>query len=111
MKTEHKPLVSLFSTKQIDEIPSRVQHKRVHTLEYDFSISHFPGKGMYRGDVLSRKLHSHDINVTNAESCLNEYEVLILEELLEPSERFYKINTELQRDPTTPRVVSHARSE
>ena len=37
--TDHKPLVPLFSSKKLDELPFRLR-----MLRYDYSISHVPGK-------------------------------------------------------------------
>lgn len=61
------------------EIPLRQQRMRMRTLEYDFTISHDPGKGMHTADVLSRKFHHHDTDVGNADSYIDQHEVLILE--------------------------------
>ena len=52
--TDHKPLVPLFSTKKIDELPIRVQRFRLRMLRFDFSISHVPGKQLVTADALSR---------------------------------------------------------
>jgi len=47
IKTDHKPLILLFSTKNIDELPIRMQRFR-------FSIYHVPGKSLIVADMLSR---------------------------------------------------------
>lgn len=43
-----------FSTKRLDELPVRVQRFRLHMLNYDFTISHVPGKYLVTADTLSR---------------------------------------------------------
>ena len=40
IQTDHKPLVPLFSTKQLDELPLRVQTFRMCLMRYQFTISH-----------------------------------------------------------------------
>ena len=54
METDHKPLVPLFSTKLIDELPVRIQRFRMRLLRFDFTISHVPGKSLMTADTLSR---------------------------------------------------------
>ena len=54
VETDHKPLVPLFSTKLIDELPVRIQRFRMRLLRFDFTISHVPGKSLMTADTLSR---------------------------------------------------------
>ena len=54
LHTDHKPLVPLFSTKRLDELPLRVQRFRLRMLRYHFSIVHIPGKQLVIADMLSR---------------------------------------------------------
>ena len=43
-ETDHKPLVPLFSSKLIDELPIRIQRFRKRLMRYCFDIVHVPGK-------------------------------------------------------------------
>ncbi len=52
--TDHKPLVPLFSSKHLDELPVRVQRFRLRMMRFDFTISHVPGKDLLIADALSR---------------------------------------------------------
>ena len=52
--TDHKPLVLLFSCKNLDELPIRVQRFRLHMMRYQFTISHVPGTSLKVADALSR---------------------------------------------------------
>ena len=54
IETDHKPLVPLFSTKNLDELPPRVQRYRMRMMRYRFTISHVPGKSLTVADTLSR---------------------------------------------------------
>ena len=42
--TDHKPLVPLFSTKQLEERLLRVQRFHLRMLRYHFTILHIPGR-------------------------------------------------------------------
>ena len=54
IQTDHKPLVPLFSTKDLEELPVRVQRFRMRMMRFSFSISHVPGKELTIADTLSR---------------------------------------------------------
>jgi len=54
VETDHKPLIPLFSTKLIDELPVRIQRFRMRLMRFDFAIAHVPGKLLYVSDPLSR---------------------------------------------------------
>ena len=71
LETDHKPLVPLLSTKNLEELPIRVQRFCLRLMHFKFSISHVPGKNLTIGDALSRapvtqpsdeeKAHHNDI--------------------------------------------------
>lgn len=103
VETDHEPLVPLLSTKRLHELTPRLQRMRVQVLEFDFSISHVPGKDVYTAVVLSRKLT--DQSNGNIDSFINEYEMLTLDLLLASPALLDKIRTELRRDPTIARVM------
>ena len=54
IKTDHKPLVPLFSTKDLNQMPPRVLRFRLRLNRFDFSIHHTPGKELHLADTLSR---------------------------------------------------------
>ena len=54
IETDHRPLVPLFSTKNLDELPVRVQRFRMRMMRFQFSIYHVPGKSLIVADMLSR---------------------------------------------------------
>ncbi len=54
IETDHKPLVPLLGTKQLDKLPPRVLRFRLRLMRFDYTISHVPGKLLYTADTLSR---------------------------------------------------------
>ena len=52
--TDHKPLVPLFSAKNLEELPARVQRFRLRMMRFNFTISRVPGKQLTIADMLSR---------------------------------------------------------
>ena len=56
IETDHKPLTPLFSTKNMDELPIRVQRLRMRMMRFQFSIYHVPGKSLIVADMLPELL-------------------------------------------------------
>ena len=44
IETDHKPIVPLLGTKDLDEMPHRIQRLQMRLLRFDFTISLVPGK-------------------------------------------------------------------
>ena len=59
METDHKPLVPLLGSKQLDCLPPRVLRFRLRLDLFDYSITHVPGNHLHTADSLSRSpLHT-----------------------------------------------------
>ena len=54
VETDHKPLVPLLGSKNLDELPPRIQRLRMRLMRFAYSISHVAGKNIATADVLSR---------------------------------------------------------
>ena len=54
IQTDHKPLVPLFSTKNLEELPVRVQRFRLRMIRFKHTISHVRGTDLVIADTLSR---------------------------------------------------------
>ena len=54
LETDHKPLVSLFDRKDIDQLPARIQRMRMRLMRFAFTTVHVPGKNLNSADTLSR---------------------------------------------------------
>ena len=54
LETDHKLLVPLLSTKQLDSLPPRVLRFRLRMDRYDYKVQHVPGKALNTADTLSR---------------------------------------------------------
>ncbi|UYV66641.1 K02A2.6-like, partial [Cordylochernes scorpioides] len=54
IETDHKPLIPIFSTKNLDEMSPRIQRLRLRMMRYSYSIPHMPGKDIVVADALSR---------------------------------------------------------
>lgn len=104
--TDHKPLVPLFSTKHLEEMPIRVQRFRLRMMRYDFSISHVPGKQLLIADALSRSTSqdpTDDDESFHQEG--NAYIQLIMQHLPATERRIKQIK-ELQQQDEACQLVS-----
>ena len=54
IETDHKPLVPLLTSKQLDSLPARVLRFRLRMDRFTYSIHHVPGKKLNTADTLSR---------------------------------------------------------
>ena len=54
IETDHKPLIPLLNSKQLDNLPPRVLRFRLRLARYDYEVEHVPGKYLYSADTLSR---------------------------------------------------------
>ena len=106
VQTDHKPLVPLFSTKTIDELPLRVQRFKMRLMRYSFDITHVPGKELCTADALSRApLPSGEVeDITNqAEAFVRA----VLVTLPASDRRIEEIRTELKKDEVLKTVIHH----
>ena len=54
IETDHKPLVPLLGTTQLDRLPLRVLRFRLRLTRFDYTIAHIPGMYLYTANTLSR---------------------------------------------------------
>ena len=54
IETDHKPLIPLLGSKNLNSLPSRVLRFRLRLTRFDYSVVHVPGKLLYTTDALSR---------------------------------------------------------
>lgn len=54
IQTDHKPLVPLLGSKDIDSLPPRIQRFRMRLMRFHYRIVHVPGKELSTADALSR---------------------------------------------------------
>ena len=106
VETDHKPLVPLFTTKLIDELPVRIQRFRMRLMRFDFEAKHVPGKLLYTADALSRspledQTHGDDELYKEAECYVNA----VIVNLPASDKRLDEIRCELRKDETLKLVM------
>jgi len=54
VETDHKPLLQILSTKELDDLSPRLQRFRMRLMRYSYDIEYTPGKQLITADALSR---------------------------------------------------------
>ena len=100
IETDHKPLVPLFGSKNLDELPPRIQRFRMRLMKYSFNICHIPGKDLVIADTLSRAPLRKSPTKTDIRlnEDLNLYVANILEGLPATERRLEEIRLHQQDD-------------
>ena len=67
VETDHKPLVSILGSKNLDDMTPRIQRFRMRLMKFHFSIFHVPGKLICTADTLSRASLSNSVSRADSE--------------------------------------------
>lgn len=54
LETDHKPLIQILQTKNLDSLTPRLQRFRMRLMRYSYSVVYVPGKSLIVADALSR---------------------------------------------------------
>ena len=60
MQTDHKPLVPLFTTKLIEELPLRIQRFRIQMMQFNITVQMHSLEAL--GNLLPRKRVTEKLN-------------------------------------------------
>ncbi len=102
IETDHKPLVPLLSTKNLADIPPRIQHFKMRLMKYRFTIRHTSGKQLYTADFLSRAPIKRNENTNEGIELSQEVEAYV-HEIIQKSfpasrEKLNQLISEQQQD-------------
>lgn len=109
METDHKPLVPLFTTKLVDELPLRIQRFRMRVMQFSITVEHVPGKLLYAEDALSRGPGKSSPGKESDLETEPDFVVNAVKATLPASGlRLDKIRRELKKDDTLKVVMQYA---
>ncbi|UYV65997.1 K02A2.6-like [Cordylochernes scorpioides] len=106
IETDHKPLIPLFSTKELSSQTPRLQRFRMRMMRFGFEIVHIPGKELLDADALSRQ------PLLTTEGGENERQTsahinAVLSSIADKDEMLTKIFEAQQEDTTLKAVVNY----
>lgn len=113
IETDHKPLVPLFSTKNLDELPARVQRFRMRMMRFSYSISHVPGKKLCTADTLSREPLVKPLNQQEEklESDVMAYVDSVIRYLPATEDRLEELRCQQQEDEVTKQIMEYSSTQ
>ncbi|UYV69370.1 K02A2.6-like, partial [Cordylochernes scorpioides] len=111
IETDHKPLVPIFTTKDLNDLTPRLQRYRMRMLQFLFHIFHTPGKDLITADALSRQpLPGH---LPEDEELQEEVEHFVRSIVLHQSttdDRLAKIALNQKLEPTLQNVAFYSKN-
>ncbi len=112
IETDHKPLVPLLSSKNLDDLPPRILRFRLRLNRFQYSIQHVPGKYMYTADTLSRapSVETSDDHVS-LQGEVETFVAAVAANLPASAERLEAYRISQTRDATCSQVVKFCQSE
>ena len=110
VETDHKPLVPLFNSKILDELPLRIQRFRMRMMRFDLSISHVPGKQLLTADTLSEAPTSYTASTDDLSGDEVEAYVQMAVISLPPTEkRLEEVRLHQEKDCVCKQIVTYCR--
>ena len=106
VETDHKPLVPLLGSKNLDEMPPRIQRLRMRLLRFHFTISHVPGKNLVTADALSRAPLQPTPSHAKEEE-IDLYVDSVLLQLPATDKRLEEISAKQQEDPVCKKLLEY----
>jgi hypothetical protein len=111
IQMDHKPLVPLFSTKDLEELPVRVQRFRMRMMRFDFTISHVPGNEVTIADAVSRApVSTSSVADQSLQSETTAYVNLVVESLPATEKRLQEIRELQDKDTVCHKLAEFCRS-
>ena len=108
IQTDHRALVPLFSTKNLEELPVRVERFRIRMLRFHFSIVHVPGKDLVLADTLLRAPEGlpteQDLILVSDASAFIDF---VMESLPASERRLKEIEEEQLNDPVCVEIAQY----
>ena len=99
-ETDHKPLVSLLTTRTLDEVPPRVPRLRMQLMRFNFKeVNHVPGKEMYIADALTRMQSENTNRMATVPEEMNIYVDGVLDSLPVSVVKLIEIKEAQDEDP------------
>ena len=101
VETDHKPLVPLFTTKLIEELPLMIQRFRMQMMQINIIVEHAPGKLLFTADALSRgRGKSSPEKESDLETELDFFVTAVMVTLPATYQRLDDIRCKLKKDDT-----------
>ena len=110
IETDHKPLVPLLGTTQLDSLPPRVLRFQLRLTRFDYSIAHVPGMYLYTADTLSRAPIKSVECVYEDDKDVERFVETLVEQLPASKERMEQFRKAQKDDPICSTVIKYTQN-
>ena len=112
IETDHKPLVPLLSSKNLEELPIRIQCFCLRLMRFSYTIVHVPGKSLCTADALSRS----PVSTTCSDDSKFQQEVdayvnLLINTLPATKGRLIEIQSQQDEDPVCQKLKQYCQEQ
>ena len=106
-ETDHKPLVPLLSSMNLDQLPLWIQRFRMCLMRFTFKVVHVLGKDLTTADTLSRAplVPASLENLTRKEDEVNAFISSVVRYLPATDDRLQELRSQLQQDEVTRQIM------
>ena len=107
-ETDHKPLVSLLTTRTLDEVPPTVPRLRMQLMRFHFKeVNNVPGKEMYIADALTRMQSENTNRMATVPEEMNIYVDGVLDSLPVSVVKLIEIKEAQDEDPVCRQIKNY----
>lgn len=100
LETDHKPLVQILMSKNIDELTPRLQRFRIRLMKYNYVVTYIPGKQLVVADCLSRNpVQGMELADEELSADVTAHVNMVMENVSVAPNILGKIREEQQADP------------
>ena len=99
LETDHRPLLAIMKTKQLDELSPRLQRFRMKLMRYSYDIVYTPGKDLLAADALSRNPLPDTSDETSDEAEIDAQVDYVVGSIPASDDTLSKIFSSQQNDP------------
>ena len=108
LNTDHKPLVPLLGSMNLDQLPPRIQRFRMRLMRFSFNIVYIPGKDLTTADALSRApLIKPPPEEERRKEEVRAYVSSIIRYLPATDDRLKELRDQLQQDAVTRQIMTY----
>ncbi|CAG7829566.1 unnamed protein product, partial [Allacma fusca] len=109
IETDHKPLVSIFIVKQLDDLSPRLQRFRHRMMRYCFDIKYISGKDLVAADTLSRApIKTDEVHELGEE--VEAHLNLITSNFPASDQKLIQIRDQQLKDPVLQKVTNYMKT-
>ncbi|GBN65096.1 Retrovirus-related Pol polyprotein from transposon 17.6 [Araneus ventricosus] len=107
IETDHKPLIPIFSKKNLDDLSPRLQKIKLRMMNFSYTIVHIPGKELFAADALSRNPQKVPYKREELEAEIDALIQMIISSIRASSRRLDELRDAQLKDETCQKLTDY----